>query len=233
LSPARAADDLPVVGEIEMPRVRMPQVDVDVRVGAPPPRVYPRDAYAAMPPARYERDLADNPAVPPYEVARMLRSTGYSLLGQVNRRGWVYTVAVLDPRGEDGRVVIDARTGAIIRFVHALDVGVRFNDELTTIYGPPGPPPVASVNYENRRGSLLDLRRSPRPPVNVPKVASRTPSATTQPAAKPAAPPAQTASVQQKTPEAAKPAETKPAEAAPAQLDMKPTQDMPAVQALE
>lgn len=209
-APAWAADDLPFAGDIQMPSVDMPSVDVDVRIGDDldrphsPPRVYPRGPFAAMPPARYVRDLPDRPTVPPHQVAAMLQSTGYSLLGPVNRRGWVYTVAVLNPRGDDGRAVIDARTGAIIRFIPALDVDARFNDELTVVYGPPGPPPVTDAGYETRRGSLLDLRRSPRPPVAVPHAAQQTPPKTASRAASSAQP-----SVA--TPSAAKPAVAKPA----------------------
>ncbi|HEY0235444.1 MAG TPA: hypothetical protein VGC86_10400, partial [Afipia sp.] len=109
---ARAAGDLPYV--------YIPPIDVDVNVdvdlgrrGAPR---YddPRSVYAGLPPGHYEREI-DRPLVAPDQVAAMLRSTGFSLLGPINRRGWVYTVAVLNPRGDDGRVIVDARTGAIIR----------------------------------------------------------------------------------------------------------------------
>ena len=169
-APVRASDELPIVGDIPMPQVQLPEVEVDVRVGddlLPPTRprfMYPRGPFAMVPPARFESPV-DGPSVPPLEVARMLRSTGFSLLGPVNRRGWVYTVAVLNPRGDDGRAVIDARTGAIIRFIPALAVNSRINDELGVIYGPPGPPPVAQ-----------DFSAAPRPPKPLPRVAKRDPS---------------------------------------------------------
>lgn len=159
-SVAKAADDLPIVDDI-----RMPEVNVDVRIGddhdRPPPYFapprhradIPRGAYVAMPLARYESDVIAGPAVSPYQVGAMLRSTGYSLLGQINRRGWVYTVAVIDPRGDDGRAIIDARTGAIIRFIPAFAVNGRLNDQLGVIYGPPGPPPVP----------MRDFRQGARP----------------------------------------------------------------------
>lgn len=252
VNPVKAADDLPIVGDIPMP-----EVNVDVRLGgelglAPPPSpppalrapiVYPRGPFAAIPPARYEADIIDRPAVTPYQVAVMLRSTGYSLLGGINRRGWVYTVAVLNPRGDDGRAIIDARTGAIIRFIPAFAVNARLNDELGVIYGPPGLPPIQ------------DFRRSPRPPLamprvsrrdTAPKVASRTPAnapsttssipaASATSAAKPATAPAQqTASTPPKPAEA--PEQAKPAlvpEAMPATVELQPTKDLPAVQPLD
>jgi hypothetical protein len=107
--------------------------------------------------------------LPPDQVMSVLRSGGFSPLGRVTQRGWIYTVAALDRSGEDGRLIIDARTGQIIRFIPAQAVDER----LMAAYGPPGPPPVAYAGYENRRGSLLDLRHAPRPPVSVPKAASR------------------------------------------------------------
>ncbi len=42
------------------------------------------------------------------QVVAVLRSTGYSPLGQMTQRGWIYTVAALDPNGDDGRLIIDA-----------------------------------------------------------------------------------------------------------------------------
>ncbi|HEY0218407.1 MAG TPA: hypothetical protein VGC26_01370 [Afipia sp.] len=247
--PARAAGDLPYV--------YIPPIDVDVNVDVDlgrrhPPRYYdPRGVYAGIPPGHYEREI-DRPLVAPDQVAAMLRSTGFSLLGPINRRGWVYTVAVLDPRGDDGRVIIDARTGAIIRFLPAFAINGRTDQELSVLYGPPGPPPgVPPISQ--------DMRRAPRPSMNVPKVASRTPSALPQPRPQPSAkagtpagqavdkpspsgPPAeQSASVQSKpaetAPEVAKPVEAKPAAntvpAKPAEVELKPTQEMPPMQTLE
>ena len=239
---AWSADDFPYVSvapiDVDV------SFDVDIGHHRPPPRIYdPRGTYAAIPPARYDGAI-DRPAVAPDQVAAMLRSTGFSLLGPLNRRGWVYTISVLNPRGDDGRAIIDVRTGAIIRFIPAFAVNGRTDQELSALYGPPGLPPV-----------MPEMRPAPRVPLtsNAPKLASRTPAAVPlprpQPAAKPAAPsgqaakpvapPAQrSASVQAKPaeavrPEATKPVETKPAEAKPAELELKATQDMPPVQPLD
>ncbi len=242
--PARAADDLPIIGDISMPQIHLPQVHVDVRVGdddlRPPPRprlVDPRGPFVAIPPARFKPPVEGTlvppfDLVPPFEVARMLRSTGYSLLGRIDRRGWVYTVAVLTPRGDDGRAIIDARTGAIIRFVPALAVNPRLNDELGVIYGPPGPPRV-----------VQDFRIQPRPskPVQrvtkregAPKIADRMPVSSPPVPSKPADARAEMRSAPALTLEAKPAPEAKPAqETKLASPELLPTQPMPDVQTLD
>jgi hypothetical protein len=133
-------------------------------------------------------------------------------------------------------LVIDARTGRIIRFLPAYRMGDQFEDDSSLTYGPGGPlPPISMV------------RGPPRPPGSVPHVASRTPSVpmpraapphtgeARQLSARPAAGPAQqSAAVQAKpaepTPQAAAPA---PVEAAPAAPQIQPTQEMPKVQGLD
>lgn len=267
--PARAADDLPIVDDIRIP---MPRVLDDDE--APPvpryerpyyerpysqqpyrPSPYAQGPYAAIPSARYARPAGDvRPLLPPAQVVAVLRSTGYSPLGQMTQRGWVYTVAALDRNGEDGRLIIDARTGQIMRFIPAMADDEPLHDGMAMVYGPPGPPPVTYAGYENRAGSLLDLRRSPRPPVpvpraaqrNAPKAASRVPS-TAAPAQQQAAVPSL------ESPAAAKPAPAvtgadkksaavtvgaataAPASSTPAPSALKlwPTQAMPDVQPLE
>jgi hypothetical protein len=160
-------------------------------------------------------------------------------LGIPQQRGFVYTISVIDRSGEDGRLVIDARSGRIIRFMPAHRMGDNFNDDLTGSYGPVGPlPPVGT------------LRGPPRPPASVPHVASRTPSvpipkasppraSEVKPlAARPAAEPVQqSAAAQAKPADAAPPT---PQAAAPAAVEAKlaappiqPTQEMPKVQGLE
>ncbi len=47
----------------------------------------------------------------------MLRDNGFSPLGAPQQRGLFYTIAVLDRGGGEGRLVIDARDGRIVRFV--------------------------------------------------------------------------------------------------------------------
>ncbi|MCA6110947.1 hypothetical protein [Bradyrhizobium cenepequi] len=195
--------------------------------------------YAATPPEapapRYG-PVYEPRLLPPIEVYTVLRENGFLPLGIPRRRGPVYTIAVIQPGGSDGRLVIDARTGRIIRFIPAdgMDDDDR-GDDLTGAYGPAGPlPPATPV----RSGV-------PRPPAPIPHVASRTvpkPKPNPRPqAARPAPEPAQqSAAVQQKpaeTPQTAPVAaasavgESKPA--APAAPTILPTQEMPHVQGLE
>lgn len=257
---AFAADDFPIVGDIHIP---MPRVLEDE--GPLPPPSYDRSrierpdedrpyaqrpyahgpygsgSYVAIPRGRYERSaMAARPMLPPEQVVTVLRASGFSPLGRVTQRGWIYTIAALDRNGEDGRLIIDARTGQIMRFIPAAAVDER----MMTVYGPPGPPPAADVRYDTRRGALLDLRHAPRPPVSVPKAAKRSePKAASRVAipATAASPPATPAAQQAAAPAAAKPvAENKSATtvgsasaAAPSTLKLWPTQAMPDVQPLD
>ena len=170
-APAQAGDTWPIISDIPMPRLVMPDISMprvyvpDIRIrwreyGEPaieqPQIVTPRGPLAALAPPRF--DIPIEGPIPPVEVARMLRSSGYSLLGRVERHGRVYTVAVLNPRGDDGRAIIDARTGAIIRFIPALAVNARLNNELGVIYGPPGPTPGPNIIGPPPGGIRLELR---------------------------------------------------------------------------
>jgi hypothetical protein len=177
--------------------------------------------YAAMP--------RDTPAphygpilLPPREVYTVVRDSGFSPLGIPQQRGLVYTISVIDRGGDDGRLVIDARTGRIIRFMPAYRMGDNLNADLTATYGPVGPlPPVSEV------------RGTPRPPRGIPRVASRTPSV---PMPKPTSPAQQSVGVQAKpadpqtTGQIATPATVAPKPAAP---QVRPTEEMPKVQGLE
>ena len=193
--------------------------------------------YAAMPPevAAPHYGPAYGPRLLPLiEVYTVLRENGFLPLGIPRQNGLVYTIAVVQPGGSDGRLVIDARTGRIIRFIPAdgMDDDYR-GDDLSEGYGPAGPlPPATPV----RSGP-------PRPPAPIPHVASRTvprPKPSSQ-AAKPAPEPArQSAAVQQKPaetqqaiPPAAAPTVGEAKLAAPAAATILPTQEMPQVQGLE
>lgn len=239
IAPGRAADDLPIVGDLPMPEVHV-NVDVDGDFGPPPrPRphfAYPRGPFAAIRPGRFDPPMAEGPGVPPPEVARMLRSTGFSLLGQINRRGWVYTVAVINPRGDDGRAIIDARTGAILRFIPAYAVNARLDDQLGALYGPPGPPPVVEAAprgvHPPRALPKADMRKP------APKLAARTqvnspPTQHAKPAdahaeMKPASAAATTGIASNTASPSAPPPETPPPG-----LKLWPTQAMPDVQTFE
>jgi hypothetical protein len=193
--------------------------------------------YAAMP-AEIPAPPYGPALLPPTEVYTVLRESGFLPLGIPQQRGLVYTISVIDRGGDDGRLVIDARTGRIIRFIPRYRMGDNFSDDLTGSYGSVGvPPPTRTVGGP------------PRPPATVPHVASRTPSVPipraapsrtgeAKPlAAKPAAAPAQqSAAVQAKPADAqAVPQVAAPGtvEAKPAAPQIQPTQEMPKVQGLE
>ncbi|WP_448029556.1 hypothetical protein [Bradyrhizobium liaoningense] len=207
---------------------------------APPP---PRYGYGYG----YEERGPAPALLPATEVYAVLRENGFSPLGIPRLRGSVYTIAVIDRRGDDGRLVIDARDGRIIRFMPAADaygMAPAYGEPAVAPYGPQGalPPPTVI-----RSGP-------PRPPAPIPHVASRAvplPKAaprraeTPVAAAKPVAPVAQQAQAPQAQPSQqaaavpAKPAEPVPQAAAPTVGQAKPapmilpTQEMPAVQGLD
>jgi hypothetical protein len=179
--------------------------------------------YAAIPP----QAAIPRPApalLPPREIYGLLRDDGYAPIGTPRLRGTLYTVAVTDPDGEDGRVVIDGRSGRIVRFI-------------------PAEADLAAPLWRRPAPHFREVGPAPRPPLSVPRVASRN---TTPPLPKPA--PVQPVAAPAK-PVAAQPAPaTAPAQqsaaapapaAAPASIEAKPapviapTQAMPSVQGLE
>jgi hypothetical protein len=183
--------------------------------------------YAAMPPEAPVARYGYGPTLlPPAEVYTVVRESGFSPLGIPQQRGLVYTISVIDRGGDDGKLVIDARTGRILRFMPANRMGDNLNDDLNITYGVPGP--------------MTTIRGAPRPPRPIPHVASRTvPMPKASPlAAKPAPEPAQQSAAVVKsaetppTPPAAAPTvgEAKPSAPAPS---IQPTQDMPKAQGLE
>jgi hypothetical protein len=199
--------------------------------------------YAAMPPEAQGPGYGPS-LLPPPEVYTVLRENGFSPLGIPHQRGLVYTIAVINRRGDDGRLVIDARNGRIIRFMPAYRMGDNFNEDR---YGPAGPPPIGY------------MRGVPRPPapVPVPRMASRTPPVPLPQAAPPHAgevnplaaksadkpavdKPAGTEPAQQSAAVQAKPADTPaapqaaaPVVAAKPAATIQPTQEMPKMQGLE
>ena len=192
--------------------------------------------YAAMPEAVAAPRYGYGPTLlPAPEVYTVVRESGFSPLGIPHQRGFVYTIAVIDRRGDEGRLVIDARDGRIIRFMPAYRMG-DLNGDFRGAYGPNGPlPPVSPIRGE------------PRPPASIPHLASRAPvvpmpkpapprAIEAKPlAAKPAPEPAQqSAAVQAKPVDApAQAAAPAPAEATSAAPQILPTQQMPKVQGLD
>ena len=196
--------------------------DFDEPYGAESPAPLPQGAappYAPPPGMPYGYDPA---LIAPHEIYAVLRDNGFRPLGFPHRQGFTYQISAVDPDGLDGRLLIDGRNGRIIRFVPASSWGPRHASELTGPYGAHAalPPPTR-------------IRGVPRPPAPIPHVADRdlTSRAVPSPAPRPAEAVARTPSQPQVSAVAPPPAatgtivETKPA--------IKPTQDMPPVQALE
>jgi hypothetical protein len=211
--------------------------------------------YAAMPPEA-EAPRYGPMLLPAPEVYTIVRENGFSPLGVPRQHGLFYMIAVMDRGGNDGRLLIDARNGRIVRFVAADRMGedYSYNDGPPVIYARPAPiPPIDN------------LRGVPRPPAPIPapRMASRTPAVPMPKAApphtadlkpetkaladklssdrpafdkpssdKPAAEPAQQSAAVQ-----AKPADTPvhPPAAVPIvpAPQIQPTQEMPKVQGLE
>ncbi|WP_334516965.1 hypothetical protein [Bradyrhizobium sp. AZCC 1693] len=167
--------------------------------------------------------------LPSTEVYSVLRDNGFLPLGIPRLRGFVYTIAAIDRGGEDGRLIIDARNGRIIRFVPAHRMDDNFDQEQSALRGPfMAQPPQAQAPDQ--------VPAAPRPsrPAHVASRAVPMPKASPI-AAKPApvqqmaapAPKSKSAEVQ-----AAAPVTTGSAPAKPVP-QIAPTQDMPTMQGLE
>jgi hypothetical protein len=210
--------------------------DFDAPYVEPPLTFSPRP-YA--PSYGYGRDYNDGagygygpPLMPPEEVYAVLRENGFSPLGIPHQRGLVYEIAVMDRGGEDGRLIIDARNGRIIRFMPGFAWG-RAYDRMGNL-------PDASLPsaVPGSVPTMTAVRGVPRPPAPVPHVTSRTvpmPSPKPAIAGKPQEVTRQSAVIEAKPADSAPPALQPGAtvgEARPAPPIL-PTQAMPAVQALE
>jgi hypothetical protein len=228
--------------------------------GGPPPA--PPPGYYGAPPAYGPPTVYAQPPgygaplLPPQEVYAVLRDNGFSPLGAPFQRGLTYVIAVMDRGGEDGRLVIDARNGRIIRFTPAFrwsngyygDRNGYYGDRYAPPppYGPPGVlPPMAPSSSDARppvSAPHLASRGVPLPQPK-PSVAGKLPEVVPQKSAavvtKPEAPPApKPAAAPPTTAQAAVP--LTPAQAAtvlapeskPAP-SIQPTQAMPKVQGLE
>lgn len=187
----------------------------------PPAPVYRQDGY--------QPDYGYAPAfLPVHEVYAILRDNGFSPLGAPRQRGNVYVVAVLDRDGEDGKLVVDARSGRIIRFVPAFQWGEQY-ERMRYEPAPRGgldrlPPPTV-IRADPRLAPPIPA--APRiataaAPQQAPRVAA--------PAVRPAAPSPQTAALAPKPAEASRPAAPRPADIKPADAkpaDVKPAETRP------
>lgn len=228
-----------------------PYGDLPPPAYAPPAPGYAPPAYVAPQAAVPDYGPAAPGLLPPREVYLVVRENGYSPVGTPRLRGYFYSIAAVDRRGDDGRLLIDARNGQIVRFVPSYRFG-GYRDGGYGGYGG-GYDGYYEGSYGPSYGPLEPMSRRlygppPRPPASVPRVASRMPQAVPVPKAAPArardeksvaekpAPMQRSAAVQLKpadVPPAAAPVVAASAEAKPAAPVIQPTQPMPKVQGLE
>jgi len=166
----------------------------------------------------------------------VLRDNGFSPLGIPRLRGFVYTIAAIDRGGADGRLIIDARNGRILRFMPASRMGGdNYYEEQSALPGPLGAQPSQAQPPQSQTSD--QVQTAPRP--SRPHVASR---AVPMPKASPLAAKPAPAPVQQAAAPAPKSAEAQAAAPAPATTgaapakpapSIAPTGDMPTAQGLE
>lgn len=182
--------------------------------------------YAMAPPAIPGSRYRYGPSLlPSTEVYAVLRDNGFSPLGIPRLRGFVYTIAVLDRGGEDGRLIIDARNGRIIRFMPAYRMGDQFNEESRVIDSSPGAPPPAHASGSPRPGPKVASRTVPVPKAN--PLAAK--PAAPEPVKQAAAPAPKPAEIQAATP----PAVTTGSAPEKPVPQIAPTEEMPKPQGLE
>jgi hypothetical protein len=172
--------------------------------------------------------------LPSTEVYSVLRDNGFSPLGIPRLRGFVYTIAAIDRGGADGRLIIDARNGRIIRFLPANRMGDNYYEDQSALGGPSAAQPLQAQTPQAQGPDQVQAALPSRP---APRVASRT---VPMPKANPLSSKPATAPIKQAAAPAPKPAEVQaaapvttgsaPAKPAP---QIAPTQDMPTMQGLD
>jgi hypothetical protein len=145
--------------------------DVGGPYAALPPDLPPRYGPSRFAPPPYALSV-----LPPREVFAIAREMGFDPLGVPQQRGLVYTLSAINMDGEDGRLVIDARNGRIMRFMPAYRLRDRMGEETVATYGPAGAMPELPQYRRPQPGGPLREGVAPREGT-APKVASRTPTA--------------------------------------------------------
>jgi hypothetical protein len=216
--------------QAQVPGRYMAASDFDAPYAAAPP-VVPGPRYEPGP--RY--GYGPGPGLlPSTEVYAVLRDNGFLPLGIPRLRGFVYTIAVIDRGGGDGRLVIDARNGRIIRFLPAYRMGDNDYEDQSVLRAPSvAQPPHARAMQPSAPDQVQATPRPSRPAhvasrtVPMPKASPLAARPVPAPVQQAAAPAPKSAEVQ-----AAAPVTTGSAPAKPVP-SIAPTQDMPKVQGLE
>jgi hypothetical protein len=114
-----------------------------------------------------------DPALPPYEIMSIVRSTGLAPLTRPIRRGPYYVLVAVDRVGRQMRVVVDAQLGDIVNLRPALASG-SYGLELGGPYGLPGRAAATSdtAGATPAYGShpSADAALPPTPPRSIPNV---------------------------------------------------------------
>ena len=149
--------------------------------------------YAALPPdlppgygpSRYAPPAYTLSVLPPREIFAIAREMGFEPLGVPQQRGLDYTLAAINLDGDDGRLVIDARNGRILRFMPAYRLRDRMGEETVVTYGPAAVMPELPQYRRPQPGVPLREGTAPREGA-APRVASRPPAAVPLPKKSPA-----------------------------------------------
>jgi len=112
--------------------------------------------------------------VPPYEIARIVRSAGFDPLAPPLRQGAIYVVRATDFRGILMRVVVDGRSGAI-RAVNRIVAASEAYGPLEMLPPPFGAPPAYAepAPPEFAPSGMVPIERSVAP--DLPAAASSLP----------------------------------------------------------
>lgn len=187
-------------------------------------------------------------ALPPYEVATIIRSMGFNPQSRPVLRGRVYVIHAVDDHGIPLRVAVDARSGRVVRVVERV-AGAGYGALPPDRYGaypvPPSavpgetfetpddeadlddPPPVYRAPGNSAYPRPIYPQSSAQPPGSrAPRVAARTPPAAPTPRARP--PVASTAPGGQASPEAAKPQPASPVTTSSIEDSGRPGKSVPA-----
>jgi hypothetical protein len=112
-----------------------------------------------------------DPALPPYEIMSIVRSTGLAPLTRPMRRGPYYVLVAVDRVGRQMRVVVDAQLGDIVNLRPALAAG-SYGLELGGPNGLPGghaaTPDTAGATPAYGSHPSADAGLPPTPPRSIP-----------------------------------------------------------------
>jgi hypothetical protein len=127
--------------------------------------------------AQYRAPPAYSGTLPPYEVLTIIRSMGFDPVGRPVLRGPVYVIQALDDVSIPVRVVVDARSGNVVRVTESRPQTAYMGVAPEAGFGPrrlpPETVPPGAVYHPYEDDLAPPAAQAPLPPR--PKVAARTP----------------------------------------------------------